>query len=180
MCASEYVVHIDWRVLVNRVWRANAQVLFWFFQGHSDSGMGKTSALHRGDFLGLKTSMRWLMFYSIQSSSVCNSPILSSNIIYIRILMVWLSILFYVHSTSTYVTYWVLCSCLCLHCKWFCRYLSWERDAYFRTRASVYEHFVVVIFWLRVSYSFWVYILGVNVWEAHWVWVMHTYTPYYM
>ena len=39
-------------------------VLFWFLQGYSGSSMGRTSDVHRGDFLGLETSIRRLMFCS--------------------------------------------------------------------------------------------------------------------
>ena len=49
--------------------------LFWFLwrhsvlilSGYSDSGMGKTSTVHRGDFLGLETSMWRRMFCSVHS-----------------------------------------------------------------------------------------------------------------
>ena len=141
-------------------------VLFWFLWEYSNSDMGRTSAIHRGDVLGLKTSMWWFMFYSVQSGSVCNSPILSDNIIYTRISTIWLLVSYYVHYVSTYVSYRVSYSNLYLHCRWHCRYLSW-RGVDFLTAVSVYEHFDTVIFWLRVSYSFLLYILGVNVWEVH-------------
>ena len=93
-------------------------ILFWFIRRHSDSGIGRTSDVHRGDFLGLKTSIRKLMFYSVQSGSVCNSPILWGNTIYTGISIIQLLVFCYVHFVSAYVTYWVLHSCLFLHCKW--------------------------------------------------------------
>ena len=72
-------------------------ILLRFIRGHSDSGMGRTSAVHKGDFLGLMTSMRWLIFCSVQSDSVCNSPILSSNTIYTGILIIWVLVSYYMH-----------------------------------------------------------------------------------
>ena len=129
-------------------------VLFWFLRGHSDSDMGRTSDVHRWDFLGLKTSMRRLISRSVQSDSIYNSPILSGNIRYIGILIIWLFISYYMHYASSYVTYWVSYSHLFLHCRWYCRYLSWGRGVDFWTAASVYEHFVAVVFWLRVLRSF--------------------------
>ena len=110
--------------------------------------------MHKGDFLGLKTSMRWLIFYSVQSGSVCNSPILSGNTIYTGILIIWLVVFYLVHFVSTYVTYWVLYSCLCLHCTWYCRYLRWGKGVNFLTTTSVYEYFDAVVFWLEILYSF--------------------------
>ena len=74
-------------------------ILFWFLRGHSDSGMEMTSDVHRGDFLGLKTSIRRLMFCYILSGSICNSSVLSGNTIYTRIPIIRLSDLF-----------------LCVHC----------------------------------------------------------------
>ena len=80
-------------------------ILFWFLWGHFDSGMGRTFDVHKGDFLGLETSIWRLMFYSVQGGSVCNSPILSGNIIYMGIPVKGLSAFCYVHSASAYVTY---------------------------------------------------------------------------
>ena len=37
-------------------------ILFWFFQEHSDSGIERTSAIHRGDFLGSRQLS--VLFYS--------------------------------------------------------------------------------------------------------------------
>ena len=62
-------------------------VMFWFLQRYSDSGMGKTSTVHKGDFLGLKVFIQRLMFYFVQSGSVCNSPILLGNTIYMFFIM---------------------------------------------------------------------------------------------
>ena len=110
--------------------------------------------LHRRDFLGLKTSMRQLIFCYAQSGLVCNLPVLSSNTIYTGILIIWLAIFYFMRSASVHVTYWVLYSRLCLHGIWYCRYLRWGRGANFLTAVSVYEHFDAVVFWLRVLYSF--------------------------
>ena len=122
-------------------------ILLWFLRGHSDSGMGRNSDVHIRDFLGLETSIRRLMFYYVLSDLVCNSPILSSNTIYTRILIIRLFDLF-----------------LCVH--YICiRYLlsivptfnltlQMRRGVDFRTAMSVYEHFDAVVFWLRVLYSF--------------------------
>ena len=111
--------------------------------------------------MGLETSIQRLMFCSIQSSWECNSPILSCNIIYTRIQLIWLlSVSYYVHSASTYVTYWVSYSRLFLHYRWYCRHLSWDRGTDFLTAASVYEHFDTAVFWLRVSYSFFTVYFG--------------------
>ena len=70
--------------------------------------MGKTSDVHIVDFLGLETSIRRLMFYSVQSGSVCNLPILSGNTIYTGIPIIRLSDLLYVHSAFAYVSYSVV------------------------------------------------------------------------
>ena len=76
---------------MNRVWRSSAQVLiptgtfcsgsfgdvlFWFLRGHSDNGMGRTSDVHRGDFLGgsrppydgLCSVLFWVAQYAIHQS----------------------------------------------------------------------------------------------------------------
>ena len=98
-------------------------VLFWFIRGHSDRGMTRTSDVHKKDFLGLVTSIWQVMFCSVQSGSICSSLILSSNIICTWILVKWLSAFCYMHSASAYVTYWVLCLHLFLHCRWYYRYL---------------------------------------------------------
>ena len=119
--------------------------------------MGRTSDVHKWDFLGLETSIRRLIFYSVQSGSVCNSPILLGNTIYMGILVIWLSVFCYVHSASAYVTYWVLYSRLILHYRWYCRYRSWRRATDFPTATSVYEHFDAAVFLLRVLYPFWMY-----------------------
>ena len=72
------------------MWRASVQMLFWFIWRHSDNSMGRTSDLHRGDFLGLETSIRRLIFYFVQSGSVCNSPVFSDNTIYMGISIIQL------------------------------------------------------------------------------------------
>ena len=66
-------------------------ILFWFLWEHSDNGIGRTSAVHRGDFLGLKTSMRRLRFCSVMSGSVCNSLIFGPRWVYMSILTLWFS-----------------------------------------------------------------------------------------
>ena len=93
------------RSMTNFYFGSFEDVLFWFLQEYSDSNMGRTSVVHKGDFLGLKTSMWQLMFCYVQSGSVCNSLILSGNTIYTGIPIIWLSVFFYVHSASVYVTY---------------------------------------------------------------------------
>ena len=133
-------------------------ILFWFFWEYCDNGMRRTSIVHRGDFSGLKTFMRRLMFCYVQSSSICNSPILSGNIIYTGILTIWLSVFYYVLSLSTYITYWVSYSHLYLHYRRHYRYSSWRRGTDFLIATSVYEYFDTVVFWLRVSYFFLLYI----------------------
>ena len=84
---------------MNSVKRASAQVLVSLrtfcsgsFKGHFDSGMRRTFDVYRGAC-------------SVQSDSVCNSPILLGNIIYTRIPIIRLLIFYYVHSTSIYITY---------------------------------------------------------------------------
>ena len=66
-------------------------ILFWFLRGHSSSGIGRTSTVHRWNFLSLETSMQQLIFCSVQSGSVCNLPILSGNIIYTGLPIIRLS-----------------------------------------------------------------------------------------
>ena len=123
MYAHEHVVfYIASKVLVNRVWRARVQVLvpsrtfcsgyfgdvlFWFFRGHFDSGMGRISDVHRGDFSGARDphTKSYVLFCSVLSDSVCNLLILSGNTIYTGIPIIRLSDLLYVHSIFAYVTY---------------------------------------------------------------------------
>ena len=164
------------------------EILFWFLRGHSISDMGRTSVVHRGDFLGHETfndDLCSVLFCSEWLNMQFTNFVRQYNIH--RIPFIWLAIFYYVHFTSAYITYRVLYSHLYLNYRWYKRYLIWGRGADFLTAASVYEHLddVFFFFLLRVLYSFWLYILGVNVWEAHWVWLclctyfMHMYIYIY-
>ena len=88
---------------MNRVWRANAQICdmvpsgtlsgsfgdtlvpsgtIWFLRGHSDGGIGWTSAVHRGDSLGLKTSILLMIRYMFSEWLSMRFMVLSGNTIY--------------------------------------------------------------------------------------------------
>ena len=94
---------------MNRVWRASAQLCdmvpsgtlwflrehsgpfgdnmvlsgtIWFLREHSDGGMGWTSAIHRGDFLGLETSILLMTCYMFFEWLSMRFMVLSGNTIY--------------------------------------------------------------------------------------------------
>ena len=124
--------------------------------------MERTSAVHRGDFLGLKTSMQWLMFCSVQSGSVCNSLILSGNTIYTGISLIWLSVSYYMHSASAYVTYWVSYSHLFL-------YLDDTLDIWVGRRALTFGSQQVYISILMLWFSNWEFYAHFDF--TFWVWI---------
>ena len=137
---NTWCIYIAWRVLVNRVWRASAQICdmvpsgtLWFLREHfgpfGDNmvpsgtfwpryGVNLCSTQREFEmYLGLETSILLMICYMISEWLSMRFTVLSGNTIYIGIPIIWLFILYHVHSAFACVTYWVLYSQIFLYCR---------------------------------------------------------------